>query len=141
MKRRLRRGVAAAALMAVLGLLSPGVATGQSIAAGQSDVPEQSDVPGQPTGRLQPPPNPNPLARLELSSLSPRVVTVTSTPVLQVSGRVVNVGDRPITNLAIRLQRDEVVSSDDAATRAMQGESEAPHVTRFQPVPGELGPG
>jgi hypothetical protein len=128
-KRRLRRGVAAAALMAVLGLLSPGVATGQSVVTGQS------------SGRLQPPPNPNLLARLELSSLSPRVVTVTSAPVLQVSGRVVNVGDRPITNLAIRLQRDEVVSSDDAATRALQGESDAPHVTRFQPVPGNLGPG
>src|SRR6185437_6654226 len=120
---RLSRG-AAAILVAVLGLLIAGVLPG--VAVGQT---------------LQPPPRPNTLARLELSDLSPRVVTVTSAPVLRVIGRVVNVGDHPISQLQIRLQRDEAVNSDEAVTRAIQGDAEAPHVTRFQPVAGDLAPG
>ena len=123
MTRRLHRG-AAAVLVAVLGLLIPGVLPG--VAMGQTQ---------------QPPPRPNALARLELSDLSPRVVTVTSVPVLRLTGRVVNIGDHPISQLQIRFQRDEAVNSDEAVTRAIQGDSEAPHVTRFQPVPGDLAPG
>lgn len=123
MTPRLSRG-AAAILVAVLGLLIAGVLPG--VAVGQT---------------LQPPPRPNTLARLELSDLSPRVVTVTSAPVLRVIGRVVNVGDHPISQLQIRLQRDEAVNSDEAVTRAIQGDAEAPHVTRFQPVAGDLAPG
>jgi hypothetical protein len=69
------------------------------------------------------------------------MVTATSAPVLRVTGRVVNIGDRPITKLAVRLQRDEPVSSDDAAARAVDGALEAPHVTRFQPLPADLAPG
>ena len=124
MRRWLGRG-AAAAVVAVLGLLMPGIAGIASIAAAQ---------PGQPQ-------RPNVLARLELSALAPRVVTVTSAPVLQVSGRVVNIGDRPITTLGIRLQRDAPVSSDAAAARALTGLIEAPQVTPFQPLPGELAAG
>ncbi|HWR49288.1 MAG TPA: DUF6049 family protein [Pseudonocardiaceae bacterium] len=81
------------------------------------------------------------LARLELSNLSPRVVTVASAPVLRVSGRVVDVGDRSITELGVRLQRDEQISSDEAAARALQGLTEAPYATSFQPLPGDLAPG
>lgn len=107
---------AAAALVAVLGLLMPGVAAGQQ------------------------PPRLNVLARLELSDVAPRLVTVTSAPVLRVTGRVVNAGDRPITALALRLQRDEPVSSDDAVARALQATAPETHVTRFQPLP-DLAPG
>ncbi len=129
----LHRG-AAAVLVAMLGLLMPGVATGQS-AAGQS---------GERQSLAQPhsgPQRPNVLARLELSDLSPRMVTVASAPVLRVRGRVVNVGDRPITTLGVRLQRDEPIRSDEAAAWALQGLAQAPHVTRFQPLPGDLAPG
>ncbi|MGH3825247.1 MAG: DUF6049 family protein [Pseudonocardiaceae bacterium] len=119
MTHRLHRG-AAAILVAVLGLLM----LGAPAAAGHV-----------------PPPTLNALARLELSELSPRLVTVTSAPVVRVSGRVVNAGNRPITKLGIRLQRDDAVSSEDALTRALQGGSEAPRHTRFQPVPGDLAPG
>jgi Family of unknown function (DUF6049) len=120
--RRLHRG-AAAVLVAVLGLLISGV------------------LPAVAMGQTLQPPRPNVLARLELSDLSPRVVTVTSAPVLRVTGRVVNVGDHPISQLQIRFQRDEAANSDEAVSRAIQGDSEAPHVTRFQPVPGDLAPG
>lgn len=118
-----RRG-AAVVLVALLGLLVLGV----PVAAGSLDrFPAQVQV--------------NVLARLELSELSPRLVTAGSASVVRVTGRVVNIGDRPISKLGIRLQRDDAVSSDDAATRALQGQAEAPHLTRFQPVPGELAPG
>jgi uncharacterized protein DUF6049 len=115
--RRRAHLLAAALLVAVLGLLMSSTAAAHQ------------------------PQRPNVLAQLELSELSPRVVTVSSVPVLTVTGRVVNVGDRLITKLGVRLQRDEPVSSDEAAARAVRDVPEAPHVTRFQPVPGELAPG
>jgi hypothetical protein len=119
MRYRLHRG-AAAVLVTVLILLGPGVAAAQTM--------------GQPD-------RPNVLARLELSSVSPRMVTASSAAVLRVTGTVVNIGDRSITKLAIRLQRDEPITSDDAAARAVAGDAEAPHVTRFQPLPVDLAPG
>jgi hypothetical protein len=123
MRHRLHRG-AAALVVAVLGLamltlLGPGVAAAHT---GQPDRPNAS-------------------ARLELSSLSPRLVTASSAPVVRVTGRVVNIGDRTISRLAVRLQRDEPVTSDDAAARAVGGLVEAPDVTRFQPLPVDLAPG
>ncbi|HSL08062.1 MAG TPA: DUF6049 family protein [Pseudonocardiaceae bacterium] len=115
--RRRAHLLAAALLVAVLGLLMPSTAAAHQ------------------------PQRPNVLAQLELSELSPRVVTASSAPVLTVTGRVVNVGDRLITKLGVRLQRDEPVRSDEAAARAVRDVPEAPHVTRFQPVPGDLAPG
>ena len=119
MRYRLHRG-AAAVLVTVLILLGPGVAAAQTM--------------GQPD-------RPNVLARLELSSVSPRMVTASSAATLRVTGTVVNIGERSITKLAIRLQRDEPITSDDAAARAVAGDAEAPHVTRFQPLPVDLAPG
>jgi hypothetical protein len=127
---RLSRG-AAAVLVAVLGLLVflavPGIAEGQPVAAGQAHQP--------------PPRPPAPLARLELSDLSPRMVTASSAPALRVTGRVVNVSDHSISQLGIRLQRGDAVNSDAAVTRALRGEAETPVITRIQPVPGDLPPG
>jgi Family of unknown function (DUF6049) len=126
---RLHHG-AVAVLMAVLGLLIPGApaALGQTVAAGH-------------TIRQVPPTRPTPLAQLELLELSPQLVTATSAPVVRVTGRVVNTGDRPITKLGIRLQRDEAVTSDDALTSALEGELETPRIIRSQPLPGDLAPG
>jgi Family of unknown function (DUF6049) len=114
----LHRG-AATVLVMVLGLLSPGLATAQAA----------------------PPPGPNALVQLDLTDLSPRMVTTASTPMLRVSGRVVNVSDHPISKLSLRVQRDEALGSDDAAIRALQARSDAPHLARLQPMPGDLAPG
>ncbi|MGH4008467.1 MAG: DUF6049 family protein, partial [Pseudonocardiaceae bacterium] len=119
--------IAAAFLAAVLGLLVPSAAS-----AAVADPTHHGAKQLQPT---------NVLARVELAQMSPRVVTGSSAPVLTVTGQVVNVGDRPITNLEIRLQRDEPVISDEAAARAVRDVPEALHVTRFQPLPGDLAPG
>lgn len=123
--------VATALLVAVPAVLTPGAAAAQF--GGQ--LQQQSQRPNQQPQR------PNVVAVLELADLSPRVVTVTSAPVLTVSGRVANVGDRVITKLVVRLQRDEPVSSEEAAAQAVRTVPEALHVTRFQPVVDELAPG
>ncbi|MGH3751119.1 MAG: DUF6049 family protein [Pseudonocardiaceae bacterium] len=117
--------LAAALLVAVLALLAPGAAP-VALSATQLHT-DQSQA--------------SMLAVLELAELSPRVVTAASPPVLRVTGRVVNVGDRVITRLGVRLQRDEPVNSEQAAVRATTSVPEAPHVTRFQPVEGDLAPG
>ena len=127
MRRRLH-SITAVFLFAVLGLL----AVGAPLALARPPVPQLL---------TQQPERPNVLARLELAEMSPRVVTVSSGPLLRVEGRVVNVGERPLTKLAVRLQRDAPVISDDAATRAVRDVPEAPQVTLFQPVPGDLTPG
>ncbi|HKR51354.1 MAG TPA: DUF6049 family protein [Pseudonocardiaceae bacterium] len=116
MKCRVRL-IAAALLVTVLGLLSASLAHAHV---------------------RQPP---NVLARLELAEMSPRVVTVSSGPVLRVTGRVVNIGDRPLTKLGVRLQRGEPVTSDEAAARAVRDVPEAPRVTRFQHLLRDLNPG
>ena len=100
MRRWLHRG-AVTVLAAALGVLLP-LAQPQTYAG----------TPPRAPARV-----PTVLARFELSALSPRVVTLTSAAVLRVSGRVVNLGERPITNLGIRLSRDEPVSSEAAAAR------------------------
>ncbi|MGQ0776453.1 MAG: DUF6049 family protein [Pseudonocardiales bacterium] len=82
-----------------------------------------------------------PLARIELIDMSPRVLTSGSAPVLRVTGRVVNIGDRSITNLGVRLQLDDPLTSDEAVSGAIRGVPTAPHVTRFRPLPGDLAPG
>ncbi|HEV7453575.1 MAG TPA: DUF6049 family protein [Pseudonocardiaceae bacterium] len=125
--------VAAALLVAVLGMLMPGAAPMAHSAA--QPLPQTKQPP------TKQPQRPNVLAVLELTDMSPRVVTATSPSVLTVNGRVVNVGDRVITKLGVRLQRDEPVSSDEAAARAVRSIPEAPHITRFQPVSEDLAPG
>ncbi|MGH3932953.1 MAG: hypothetical protein ACRDTF_23610, partial [Pseudonocardiaceae bacterium] len=97
-----------------------------------------------PSASAQPadqPQRPQTLARIELVDMSPRVVTAGSAPVLRVSGRVVNIGDRSITKLGVRLQIDDPVTTDEAAAGALRGIPQAPHVTRFRPLPGDLAPG
>ncbi len=127
--------VAAALLVAVLAVLMPGAAP-----VALSATQDRARSPAQQL-QAQQAQRPNVLAVLELADMSPRVVTAASSTVLRVTGRVINVGDRVITKLGVRLQRDEPVNSDEAAVRAISSVPEAPHVTRFQPVAGDLGPG
>lgn len=87
------------------------------------------------------------LARLELDSLSPRVVTAAGPDVLTVTGEVVNVGDRTLSDLAVRVQRDRPLDGKDtedaeaAALAALTGTPRAPFVTEFTPLGVELQPG
>jgi hypothetical protein len=82
-----------------------------------------------------------PLARLDLNSMHPRVVTASGPDRLTVTGEVVNVGDRTISDLAVRVQRDRPLDGSDAARAALSGIPDAPFVTEFTPLPGKLEPG
>ncbi|MHC3004401.1 hypothetical protein OK17_19240 [Gordonia sp. GN26] len=92
------------ALAAVLGvvalLLLPGVA------APASAVPETSATGADPAQQSSPR-----FARIVIDSMTPSIVTTTSRPLVTVSGRVDNIGDRSISNLSIRLERGDPVSS------------------------------
>lgn len=83
----------------------------------------------------------SPPARLELGSLSPRVVTATGPDRLTVTGRVVNSGDRRISDLAVRVQRDGPLADEDAARTALAGTPDAPVVTEFTALDADLQPG
>jgi hypothetical protein len=82
-----------------------------------------------------------PLARLELDMLTPRVVTTTGPVVLTVTGEVVNIGDRTISDLAVRVQRDEALADADDARAALTAVPDAPFVTEFTGLGPDLEPG
>lgn len=83
----------------------------------------------------------SPLARLQLESLSPRVVTAAAPDRLTVTGRVVNIGDRGISDLGVRVQRDGPLDDEDAARAALTSTPDAPFITEFTPLDVELQPG
>jgi hypothetical protein len=60
--------------------------------------------PAQPSGGT-------PALRLEVDSLTPRVVTA-ATPKLTVTGRITNTGDRRVDDVQVKVQRGEPVESD-----------------------------
>jgi hypothetical protein len=82
-----------------------------------------------------------PLARLELDMLTPRVVTTTGPVALTVTGEVVNIGDRTISDLAVRVQRDEALADADDARAALTTVPNAPFVTEFTGLGRDLEPG
>lgn len=82
-----------------------------------------------------------PPARLELDSLHPRMVTADSPDVLTITGRVVNTGDRPISELGVRVQRDAPLTDERSVRAALRRAPQAPFVTEFTPLDVELRPG
>jgi hypothetical protein len=79
---------------------------------------------------------------LELSGLTPRVVTADSPPTVTVTGTLRNTGDRPVTDLEIRLQRGEALRTDGDVRDALAGDGRADAATpAFTPLPGPLEPG
>ncbi|MGI9063964.1 MAG: DUF6049 family protein [Pseudonocardiaceae bacterium] len=82
-----------------------------------------------------------PLARLDLDTMAPRVVTTAGPGDLVVTGEVVNTGDRTLSDLGVRLQRDPALSGSDATRAALDATPEAAFVTEFVALAGELEPG
>ncbi|HEV7650646.1 MAG TPA: DUF6049 family protein [Actinophytocola sp.] len=95
----------AGAGLLTVALLALGPATVQAAADPIGD-------PVQPTGANQ-------ALRLEVDTMSPRVIT-SSTPKLTVSGRITNTGDRKVDEIRVKVQRGEPVESD-AQLRDLSG--------------------
>jgi hypothetical protein len=82
-----------------------------------------------------------PRLRLEVSQLNPRYVTSTSTT-LNIPGKITNIGDRKITNLRVRPELADRLTTERQLTDTIAGgvptTSDPP---RFQPVIDTLEPG
>ena len=79
---------------------------------------------------------------LELSELTPRVVTAAGPPTVTVTGILRNTGDRPVTDLEIRLQRGQALRTDGDVRDALAGDGRADAATPdFVPLRGPLAPG
>lgn len=92
----------------------------------------------QPIGQPVPPGTGPQSMTLEISKLTPRVVTK-DTPTITVEGKVTNTGDRRIDQIKVRLQRGEAVTTDKAL-RDIQNLS-TDTAGPFQDVSNSLEPG
>src|SRR5258705_11346325 len=56
-------------------------------------------------------PGATPFLQLHIDSVTPDIVSTTSEPMVTVAGTVINVGDRPVRDVMVRLQHAAAVSS------------------------------
>lgn len=81
-------------------------------------------------------------ARVEISSVSPDIVSTSSPSSVTVTGVVHNIGDRPVRSLAARLERGARVETADALRTSLAADP-MPLATsgRFEPLAEEMAPG
>ncbi|MUL82932.1 MULTISPECIES: DUF6049 family protein [unclassified Mycolicibacterium] len=70
-----------------------------------------------------------PFLQIRIDRVSPEVVTTTSDSVLTVSGTVLNVGDRPVRDVMIRMEHAKAVTSSSQLRTDLTGE-----LDKFEPV-------
>jgi hypothetical protein len=87
----------------------------------------------------QPVPDPANRMRLEVDTLSPRVVTA-GTAEVTVTGRVTNTGDRPINNVRVQLRRGEALNTEQKV-RELRGQATDSAMSTFVQMSGKLEPG
>lgn len=74
-------------------------------------------------------PGSTPFLEVRIDRVTPDVVTTTSEPVVSVSGVVLNVGDRPVRDVVVRLEDAEAVQSSDGLRTNLAGD-----VDQFEPI-------
>ena len=129
-------------VLAVLAASAFLIATGPVSAAGQRQPSPGIDPLVAPIGLAPAPPADTPSrVRLDVTSLSPRVVRTETT--VEVHGRLTNTADRRIDNIEVRLQRGDPITTDARLREAMTQPPAAETVRQpqFQPVPQALDPG
>ncbi len=70
-----------------------------------------------------------PFLQIRIDRVTPNVVTTTSESVMTVSGAVLNVGDRPVRDVDIRMEHAQAVTSSSQLRTDLTGD-----VDRFEPV-------
>ncbi|MEU5690604.1 DUF6049 family protein [Actinosynnema sp. NPDC020468] len=79
--------------------------------------------------------------RLDVEQLSPRVVTAAGPDSVTVSGKVVNVSDRKVFDIELRLERGQPLDSEDAVRKALREPTDAEVVQpEFTSIAKELQP-
>lgn len=66
--------------------------------------------------------------RLEVATLSQRVVLSDSAPTVTITGKVVNIGDRKIDNVVLRLERGQALTSEEDVRNALREPASAEFV-------------
>ena len=80
-----------------------------------------------------------PFLQVRIDRVTPQVVTTTSEPVVTVSGTVLNVGDRPVRDVMVRLERAAAVTSSAGLRTNLGGDNnQFEAVADFVTVSGEL---
>jgi hypothetical protein len=84
-------------------------------------------------------PGTTPFVQVRVDQVTPAVVTTTSEPVVTVTGSVTNVGDRPVRDVIVRLERAAAVSSSAALRTNLDGSTDQySPAGDFLTVAGEL---
>lgn len=111
-----------AAIVAVVALLafSPGIALAYPNAAQpvpQQPVPQQPGTPPDTSedGRF---------LQISVDEVTPSIVTTSSTATATVTGTVTNVGDRDVSDIAVRLQRAPQIASADALRTTLSADQD-----------------
>ena len=80
--------------------------------------------------------------RLDLTDMTPRLVTSSGPDTLTIIGTLVNTGDQPIEQLVARVQRSNPLTTEGAIRDALDGNAATDAVTpQFQPIADSLAPG
>ena len=79
------------------------------------------------------------LLRLDVEEMSPRVVTADGPDAITISGKVVNIGDRVIEDIELRLERGQGLTGEDEVREALREPADAEFVQpSFTPVTDRL---
>ena len=70
-----------------------------------------------------------PFLQVRIDRVTPEVVTTTSEPVVTVAGTVLNVGDRPVRDVMVRLEHAAAVTSSAGLRTNLSGEND-----QYEPV-------
>ena len=74
-------------------------------------------------------PGATPFVRVRIDQVSPDVVTTTSQPVITVSGMVINIGDRPVRDVMVRLEHAAPVTASPGLRTILDGDTD-----QYQPA-------
>lgn len=87
----------------------------------------------------QPGQQPQQFLRLEIAQLTPRFVTSDSPDKVTISGKIVNIGDRKVSDIVLRLERGQSLDSEEELRKALREPAAAEFVQpKFTEVAGSL---
>ncbi len=69
-------------------------------------------------------PGVTPFVRVHIDQVTPDVVTTTSPPVVTVSGMVINIGDRPVRDVMVRLEHAGAITASAGLRTSLDGDTD-----------------
>ncbi|HEX8864835.1 MAG TPA: hypothetical protein VF821_04190, partial [Lentzea sp.] len=139
----LRKLVCTAAVAAFLVTVTPLAGAVEQSQPDQSDalpyLPDGAQVWATRTLSAQPGQQPQQFLRLDIAQLTPRFVTSDSPGTVKITGKIVNVGDRKVSDIVLRLERGESLDTEDDLRKALREPAAAEFIQpNFTKVADEL---